>query len=138
MTALLVGCKPAETRLETGVQNSADSETPELVQNAEFSAWVEAFREKQSIVSLSIIVQKQGKVLHEQYVGYRDDEFDFPTNPNTAYYIASVTKPIAGTALYLASGDGEFDLDRPVTDSEHWRKSFCNWFPKSNINNSAI
>lgn len=128
----LSGCQP-QTEIKLSVPDEGDAEQVELVQNAEFAAWLETFRKDKAIVSLSVMVLKDGQTVHEQYVGYHDDEFDYPTNPDTAYYIASVTKPIAGTALFLASHDGEFGLDRPVTDSEHWEKSFCNWFPKSGI-----
>jgi len=108
------------------------SSTPGEAEQAQFEAWLTAFRVEQQIPSLSVIVLHDGAVVQETYLGWSDDEGDVPTSAETSYYIASVTKPLAGTALFLAGQDGELDLDAPLSRAEDWQ-SFCNWFPNSPI-----
>lgn len=119
----LAACATAESPADT--QPDAKTDT--------FGAWVEAFRKKQNILSLSVVVLRDGKTVHSSYLGYQDDEGEVPTTAQTSYFVASVTKPVTGTALFLAHENGVFDLDRPVTDSVRWRDSFCQWYPSSGI-----
>lgn len=100
---------------------------------SEFAAWLAPFRKQHGIASLSVVVLRDGEVILESYLGHQDDEFDLPTTAATTYYVASVTKPVAGTALFIADETGVFSLDRPVTDAPRWRDSFCRWFPASDI-----
>ena len=100
---------------------------------SDFSHWLENHFETNLFASLSVIVLQDGEIVVESYLGSQDDEFDLPTSERTAYYIASVTKPISGVALFMADQRGEFELDQPVLNSPSWSDSFCNWFPKSSI-----
>ena len=98
-----------------------------------FVDWLKAHKRDNAFASLSVMVLRDGEAVVEAYLGHQDDEFEMPTTAQTAYYVASVTKPVAGTALYLADLEGVFDLDRPVVTSERWRARFCEWFPDSKI-----
>jgi len=101
-------------------------------EQAQFEAWLAAFRVEQQIPSLSVIVLHEGAPVQETYLGWSDDEGEVPTSADTSYYIASVTKPLAGTALFLAGEAGELDLETPLSRAEDWQ-GFCNWFPNSPI-----
>jgi CubicO group peptidase (beta-lactamase class C family) len=70
--------------------------------------------------------------IFEAYLGWSDDEGDVPTTAETSYAIASVSKTITGTSLFLADRAGAIDLDTQLNTAEDWQ-SFCNWFPNSSI-----
>lgn len=97
-----------------------------------FEAVLREFRVEQQIPSLSVVVLQDGEPGFEAYLGWSDDEGDWPTTSETSYAIASVSKTVTGTALFLADRQGVIDLDRPMADAEDWR-DFCTWFPNSPI-----
>lgn len=98
----------------------------------EFAAGLADYRREHQIPSFSVIVLQDGVPVVEEYLGWSDDEGDVATTADTAYYSASVTKTVTGTALFLADRAGEIDLDRPYSDAADWR-DFCEWFPDSGI-----
>lgn len=98
----------------------------------DFTAYVEAFRAEHRIPSFSVMVLEDGEPVVEAYLGVSDDEGDHPTTADTSYFIASVTKAVAGTTFFLADRAGELDLDTPLNAAEDWR-GFCEWFPESAI-----
>ena len=97
-----------------------------------FEAFLTEFRAEQQIPSLSVLVLQDGETAFEAYLGWSDDEGDWPTTSETSYAVASVSKTITGTALFLADREGALDLDRPMADAQDWRE-FCGWFPDSPI-----
>ena len=97
-----------------------------------FEAFLTEFRVEQQIPSLSVVVLQDGEPTFEAYLGWSDDEGDVATTSQTTYAVASVSKTITGTSLFLADRDGVIDLDRPMADAEDWQ-GFCGWFPNSPI-----
>lgn len=97
-----------------------------------FESYLAEFRVDRQIPSLSVLVLRDGEIEAEAYLGWSDDEGDHATTEETSYFIASVTKPIAGTSLFLAEQAGELDLDMPLGMAEDWQ-GFCAWFPNSPI-----
>lgn len=97
-----------------------------------FTAGLADFRREAGIPSFSVIVIEDGEITVEEYLGFSDDEGDIATSVDTSYFIASVTKAISGTTLFLADQAGEIDLDTPMNEAEDWR-GFCEWFPDSAI-----
>ncbi len=97
-----------------------------------FEAFLTQFRTEQQIPSLSVLVLQDGETAFEAYLGWSDDEGDWPTTAETSYAVASVSKTITGTSLFLADREGALDLDRALADAEDWR-DFCGWFPDSLI-----
>ena len=78
---------------------SADSVLQNLIDN-------------QKIPGLSITVLRDGKTVFEKGYGYSNLEAEKPINPQkTIFRIASVSKPIAATALAHMVSDGLIDLD---------------------------
>lgn len=64
------------------------------------------------IPGLSITVLREGETVFEKGYGYADMETESPINPQkTIFRIASVSKPIAATALAHMVSDGLIDLD---------------------------
>ncbi|HWY86126.1 MAG TPA: serine hydrolase domain-containing protein [Gemmataceae bacterium] len=71
---------------------------------------------KEVIPSVSVAVAKDGKILWEESFGWADREKRIPADQHTLYALASVSKPITGTALMILQERGRLDLDRPVND----------------------
>ncbi|MGB6151510.1 MAG: serine hydrolase domain-containing protein [Pricia sp.] len=67
---------------------------------------------EKKVPGLSITVLKDGKTILQKGYGYADLENQIPVDPTqTMFRIASVSKPIAATALAHLVADGEIDLD---------------------------
>ncbi|HEA23031.1 hypothetical protein LCGC14_0946380 [marine sediment metagenome] len=67
---------------------------------------------QKKVPGLSITVLKDGKTLFEKGYGYSDIQSGTPVNfTKTKFRIASVSKPIAATALAYMVADGIIDLD---------------------------
>ncbi|GAB4536580.1 MAG: hypothetical protein Tsb0010_16070 [Parvularculaceae bacterium] len=98
-----------------------------------FRAYLPEFREEAGIPSFSVIVLKDGEIVLEEYLGARDDEGDYPTNADTSYFIASVTKSLTGTVFMRAADEGLVDLDARMADAEPGWADFCDWYQGSGI-----
>ena len=94
---------------------------------AEYEAYLEEFRKQNNIPALSAVILKDRRIVWEGYFGTYDDEGDMPTIAETTYSIASVTKPIAATAIIAESRAGGFDLDLPMAGDEAWAE-VCAFF----------
>lgn len=57
----------------------------------------------------AVIVVKDGKVLYQGYFGYADIEAKTPVSADTAFYIASATKPFFALDALLAEHAGKID-----------------------------
>ncbi len=92
-----------------------------------FGAFLEAFRKESGTPSLSAVIVKDEKIAWEGYFGTYDDEGEHPTNANTTYKIASVTKPIVATALLSEVAYGAMSLTTPMAADAGWR-DLCEFF----------
>jgi len=66
--------------------------------------------------SVTVAVAKNGRIVWEEGFGWADRERKIPATPETAYRIASLTKPFTVTGLMTLVEKGLADLDRPVND----------------------
>jgi len=64
---------------------------------------------------MSAAIVKDQKLLWAKGFGYADLEKRIPATPRTLYYIASLTKPFAATALMQLVEQGKLDLDDPMS-----------------------
>lgn len=64
--------------------------------------------------SVSVAVAERGEVILAEAYGWADVTAERPATPQTAYAVASVTKPITATAVCLAADEGLLHLDSPV------------------------
>jgi CubicO group peptidase (beta-lactamase class C family) len=60
------------------------------------------------------LVARDGKIVLLNAVGLADLETGRPMQPDTMFAIASMTKPIAATALMILKDEGRVALDDPV------------------------
>jgi CubicO group peptidase (beta-lactamase class C family) len=68
------------------------------------------------LIGGEILVIKNGHVVLHQALGWADRERLIPLERNSIYRIASMTKPIAGTAALMLVEEGRLGLDDPVAD----------------------
>lgn len=99
---------------------------------AQFGEYLEEFRQQSKTRSLSAVIVKDGEIVWEGYYGTYDDEGDLPTTAETTYSIASVTKPIAATAIIAESLAGGLDLELPMRADDGWEE-ICRWLSGSKI-----
>lgn len=97
-----------------------------------FGTFLEQFRKDTRTPSMSAVIVKDGEIAWEAYLGWSDDEADIPTSPETTYYIASVTKPIAATAIHAESLAGGIDLATPMRKDADWER-ICERFVQTPI-----
>ncbi len=78
----------------------------------EADALLQNLIDDQKIPGLSITVLREGKTIFQKGYGYADLEVKKPINPQTTIFrIASVSKPIAATALAHMVSEGLINLD---------------------------
>lgn len=92
-----------------------------------FGTFLEEFRTASNTPAMSAVIVRDGEIVWESYLGTSDDEGDVPTDADTTYYIASVTKPIAGTAIHAESLAGQIDLAVPMSSDAAWPE-LCAYF----------
>ncbi len=97
-----------------------------------FGAYLSNFRKENSIRAMTAVIVKDEKIVWEQAFGTSDDEGDIATTMNTTFGIASVTKPIAATAILAEADKGGLYLDWLLANDPRWAV-FCSWFSGSTI-----
>jgi CubicO group peptidase (beta-lactamase class C family) len=69
-----------------------------------------------AVPGLAIAVAKDGKVLWQEGFGWANVEKRIPATENTAFYVASVTKSIAATAILQLQERDKLRIDHPLND----------------------
>ncbi len=70
--------------------------------------------DKGAIPGAVLLVAREGKVGYLKALGYQDREKQVPMKPNSIFWIASLTKPIASVAAMMLVEEGKLQLDDPV------------------------
>jgi CubicO group peptidase (beta-lactamase class C family) len=71
--------------------------------------------QKNHIPGLSLAVVRNGKIVKIKGYGMANLEWEQPATPDTAFQIASSTKPFTGTALMLLVEDGKLSLEDKIS-----------------------
>jgi CubicO group peptidase (beta-lactamase class C family) len=69
-----------------------------------------------AVPGASVIVIQNGRVIVRRSYGTADLERRTPAGPETAYRLASVSKPFTAMAVMLLARDGKLHYDQPVRD----------------------
>jgi CubicO group peptidase (beta-lactamase class C family) len=69
---------------------------------------------KKEIPSMVVAISKDGRIVYEGAFGYADIEGNVPATVNTAYRLASVSKPITATGLMVLRQKGMVNIDEPA------------------------
>ena len=102
--------EPTRARPAVSSASSLPAETVEAIRQA-----VTDEMSRLGIPGLSLAVAQGGEVRHEAGFGFADVENEVPARPETAYRLASVSKPITATAVLRLAEEGRLDLDAPVS-----------------------
>ena len=70
---------------------------------------------KNQIPGLSVAVVRSGKIIKLKSYGAANLEWNQPATPQTAFQIASSTKPFTGTALMMLAQEGKLSLDDKIS-----------------------
>ncbi len=62
----------------------------------------------------AIALVHQGKLIYQHHSGYADIQHKLPVNGDTAFYIASATKPFTALAFLLLAQQGKVDLKQSL------------------------
>lgn len=114
--------------LTAGGQAPAPS-APQSSHPEAFTEALESLRREAKIPGLSVAVVKNQKVVLAHGLGYADVERKVPATPETAYDIASVSKPISAVVALKLVEKGVLDLDRPIAEYTSWQ-AFCREFSR--------
>ena len=69
---------------------------------------------KNEIAGAVTVVVTKDKVLHLESTGFADVAAKRPMTPDTLFWIASMTKPITGTAILMLQDEGKLNVADPV------------------------
>ena len=69
---------------------------------------------KNEIAGAVTMVVTKDKILHLETTGFADVATKKPMTPATLFWIASMTKPITGTAILMLQDDGKLNVGDPV------------------------
>lgn len=96
----------------------------------EFDKFVREYRVKQTVLSLSYAVVKDGKVIAAKGIGWQDHDGEEPTTAETSYLVASITKTFSAATLLAMDADGVIDLDDDFAKLSDWKER-CEWLSTS-------
>ncbi len=122
----LLGGSPAS------VETPSHSDSASSAAIASFDSYLSDFREQKQIPSLSAAILQDGRILWEKAYGWSDDEGETAATVDTTYSIASVTKPIAATAIISEAVAGKIDLAASMRADPGWERT-CQWLSGSQI-----
>ncbi|WP_300574438.1 serine hydrolase [Phenylobacterium sp.] len=75
---------------------------------------MQALVDQKKLAGAVTVLARQGKVVHYEAYGVQDVATGQPTELDTIYRIASMTKPVTGVAMMILWEEGRWSLDDPV------------------------
>ena len=87
-------------------------------QSNQLSAAVQPFVEKGALAGAVMLVADKDKILSVETAGYADVAAKQPIKADGLFWIASMSKPVTGTALMVLVDEGKVQLDDPVEDTK--------------------
>ena len=91
-----------------------------------FKIELEHLKDYFQIPGLAVLVEQDGKISYQDYLGYADVDANLPVDATTLFPIASITKAFSGVLILKLVERGKLDLDTSI-------KSY---FPKAEISDS--
>jgi CubicO group peptidase (beta-lactamase class C family) len=80
-----------------------------------FEAKLEALRQEMGIPALSAAIVKDQHLIWAQGFGHADPHRNLEARPDTAYHLASLTKPLSAVVVMQLVEEGKLSLDDPVS-----------------------
>lgn len=75
---------------------------------------LQPFVNNHTLAGAVTVVADKDKILNLETVGFADIKANKPMQPDTLFWIASMSKPITGTGLMILVDEGKVSLDDPV------------------------
>jgi CubicO group peptidase (beta-lactamase class C family) len=112
--AILFGTSVSLSLLSTRVhgQEAGDGIRPPIV--SAISEHVRPFVENREISGVVTLVATPERIVHLDAIGNADIALSKPMQPDTIFWIASMTKPITATAVLMLQEEGKLSVDDPV------------------------
>ena len=91
----------------------------ELVDEPDFTEardHVRALLDRGAAPAIAVGVSVRGRVIWSEGFGWADVERQIPATADTAFSLASVSKPFTATAIMVLAEQGRLQLDRPIND----------------------
>ena len=82
--------------------------------SASIAAALQPFVERRALAGAVTLVANQDRILDVTAVGFADLAAGVPMREDTLFWIASMTKPLTGTALMMLVDEGKLQVDDPV------------------------
>ncbi len=82
---------------------------------AAVDSYVKAEMQRQHIPGLSLLIAKDGTMVHAQGFGFSNVELQVPAKPETIFQSGSVGKQFTATAVMMLVEEGKIGLDDPLT-----------------------
>jgi CubicO group peptidase (beta-lactamase class C family) len=80
-----------------------------------FRQAMQAEVDKGNIPGMIIMVNRKGKLVYSELVGYQDKEAGIPMKKDAIFRIYSMTKPLVSVAAMILAEDGKLTLSDPVS-----------------------
>lgn len=98
-----------------------DSEKPFEGQNLkqrvlQFEKKIHTLQKELQIPGISVAIVKNQEIIYSRGFGHANLEENIPATENTAYHIASLTKPFSAALIMQLVEEGRFTLDTPIKD----------------------
>ena len=87
---------------------------------AEIDSYLEQAVQNTKIPGLVALAVDKDQVIYSAAVGLRNVVDEHPMDLNTIFGLASMTKPVATTAIMMLVEEGELDLDDPISKYVSW------------------
>ncbi|MFN7139378.1 MAG: serine hydrolase domain-containing protein [Limisphaerales bacterium] len=77
---------------------------------------IRSIQEKHSVMGLSVVGVRNGKVVSKTHLGWADYDRKIPVTDSSKFRIASISKTVAAAALMQLWEQGKFQLDDNISD----------------------
>lgn len=94
----------------------------------QFSKEMKELKEFFQIPGMAILVEKEGEIIHEEYLGYADLESQLTVDAKTVFPIASLTKIFSAVLVMKLVEEGKLSLEEPIK----------NYFPEIEIREDIL
>jgi CubicO group peptidase (beta-lactamase class C family) len=82
---------------------------------ARISSWYQARVDAGDLPGAVVAILRNGKLVYLKAIGFQDRAKTIPMNPDTIFWIASMTKPVTSVAAMTLVDEGQLDLDAAVS-----------------------
>lgn len=129
----LIGAGAVPLGLASSRGHAADAAAPSPSESERLAmkGLAEQYLQEFRIPGLSVAISKHGRIVYREAFGLADVDAGESATPSHLFRIASVTKPITSTALYILIEQGRVKLDDKVFAPRGWLRSYCGGNPSA-------